>query len=276
MGDKKEFLRKMRQDYNWDNEDAKKYYDKVNNDRENALSGVPNANNKVYSKERLESIKNALNNNSLNQEQENNALKDFRKISGGKRPDEVYNIEDGKYTTKKTSNVGKTIAEANKAYKDNKPIVDSNKKTTNDYMNDKIRNSNNKTVKALGNELRKKNGPVGLKDAKSYMEQDGSSFVVNYRNATGYASGYMSNSNDNGDGISVRGSQLDNLEKYLRENGYERKKSGYSEYVFTWEKPKKSKSQVAKEQLEKYKDNLKNPTKSKVTKADMLKKIFKK
>ena len=168
------------------------------------------------------------------------------------------------------------VEKTNKAYKDNKPIIDSNKKTTNNYMNDKIRNTNNKTVKALGDELRKKNGPVGLKDAKSYMEQDGSTFEINYRNVAGYASGYMTNPGDKGEGVSVRGSQLDNLEKYLRDNGYERKKSGFSEYQFIWEKPKKSKSQVAKEQLEKYKDNLKDPTKSKVTKADMLKKIFKK
>ena len=77
-------------------------------------------------------------------------------------------------------NKEKMVEKTNKAYKDNKPIIDSNKKTTNNYMNDKIRNSR-----------------------------------------------------------------------------------------------KKSEDQIAREQLEKYKDKLKDPTKSKVTKAD-IKKTFKK
>ena len=77
--------------------------------------------NDPYSKDRLDRIKNALNDGALNQEQENNALKDFRKISGGKRPDEVYNIEDGKYTSRKDDKESNTYKKAFEEYKKKHP-----------------------------------------------------------------------------------------------------------------------------------------------------------
>lgn len=131
---------------------------------------------------------------------------------------------------------------------------------------EKSYDSKTQTAKTLGKELRDKNRPVGLKDAKSYMDLDSSSFVVNYRNASGYASGYMTNPGDKGDGISVSGSQLNNLEKYLQENGYERKKSGYSEYVYTWEKPKNSKSKDLGRQMIDNSKGRKSDTASKLSK----------
>lgn len=58
----------------------------------------------LFGEKRLDQIKNAINSNELTQDEENNALKTFREISG-KRIDEVYNTEDGKYTTLKEETI---------------------------------------------------------------------------------------------------------------------------------------------------------------------------